>query len=78
MAMSDEFKNFLDWGAVGTSIGALANEFISFLPHAITFISSVLAMLWIFLRVMGELRKQGYIRERARKHTRKEDIDDDI
>jgi hypothetical protein len=44
----------------------------------ITFVSSVLALIWLYLRVTGELRNQGYIRERKRAYTRKEDSDDDI
>jgi len=78
MAMSDEFKSLLDYGAIGAVISGLIDWFITFLPPMITFVSSVLALIWLYLRVTGELRNQGYIRERKRAYTRKEDSDDDI
>lgn len=43
--MKDDLKHFIDFGAVGTAIGAL----IDFLPH----VASLLSIIWLVLRAYG-------------------------
>ena len=62
--MNDDLKHFLDYGAVGTAIGA----FFDALPH----VAALFTVIWIGLRILESLQKLGYIRGRKAR-TRKDD-----
>ena len=66
--MNDDVKQFLDFGAVGTAIGA----FFDALPH----VAALFTVIWLGLRIIESMRNLGYFHGRKTR-TRKEDEADD-
>ena len=63
--MNDDFKHFIDFGAVGTAFCAL----FDLLPH----VSSLLAVVWIIIRIYESRTVQSIINRKHTPRTRKED-----
>ena len=66
--MNEDLKHIIDLGAFGTALGSFYMMIIDTLPHVITGLSSFLALIWLALRVHGELVDRGYIKGRKKTH----------
>lgn len=74
--MFDDMKEKMDWAAAFTAVGSLVSDIFEWLPHMFTWVSSFLAMVWLFLRIVQQLREMGYLKGRTAR-TREEDEYDD-
>ena len=72
--MSDNFKEFIDMGAITAIATNLLNDFVDLWPHMVTGISAFLGMIWIGLGVLQRMRELGWLK--GRKARTREDDDD--
>jgi hypothetical protein len=64
--MDSDFKHLIDFSAVGTAFGA----FFDILPH----VSSLLAVVWIVIRIYESRTVKSLLNRRINHRTRKDDI----
>ena len=63
--MNDDFKHLIDFSAVGTAFGAL----FDLLPH----VSSLLAVVWIIIRIYESRTVQAIVNRKRMPMTREGD-----